>query len=216
MSVHAHKVCFFGAQGSGKGTQATRLHRFLGIPHLAPGDIFRKAISEETDLGKTVANIINAGRLVPDEITNSLMRDRLAQADAINGFILDGYPRDHVQADALDAMTSLTHVLVIDISDAESLKRISVRRVCHSCGHTTTLVADTDNQPCPTCGGILVHRDDDQPAAVRHRLNIYHHQTKPLLARYEQRGILHHIDGNGTIDAVWQRVSSLFSNVRID
>lgn len=208
-----YKVCFFGAQGSGKGTQATRLHQLLGVPHISPGDIFRKAIREGTDLGKAVENIINDGRLVPNEITNTLMKNRLHQSDAISGFILDGYPRNIAQADALDAVTVLTHVLVIDIDDEESVKRISVRRVCHTCGHTTTLSVDAEHQPCPTCGALLVHRDDDKPDAIRHRLNIYHSQTELLFMRYEERGILTHVDGRGTIDEVWERLSSLFPHV---
>lgn len=216
MPTPSYKICFFGVQGSGKGTQAARLQTLLHLPHIAPGDIFRSAVAAEDDLGKTVGTIINAGRLVPDEITNTLVRKRLRKTDAVHGFILDGYPRNIAQADALDAMTTLTHIVVITITAEESVRRLSLRRVCSACGHTTTLQRDNENQHCPRCGAVLIHRDDDKPKAIRHRLQIYHTQTEPLLARYEARGIVHRIDGMGSIDNVWERVSSLFFHVRAD
>lgn len=203
----------FGPQGSGKGTQAEKLSAFFGIPHIAPGNIFRKAVADQTLLGKEVESIMSTGHLVPDELTNRLMKERLEQEDCLEGFIVDGYPRNKVQAEALDAMTTLTHVLIIDITDDESIERISQRRVCTNCGMTYHLdskmpaVADV----CDSCGNALLQRDDDKPESIKKRLAIYHADTEPLLANYEARGILHRIDGSGSIDAVWALVQQAIS-----
>lgn len=208
----AKNICLFGPQGSGKGTQAQLVSDWLGIPHVSPGNIFRKAVSEHSDLGKQVESIINAGKLVPNDVTNALMRERLLQEDALMGFILDGYPRNEDQAVALDSMASLTHVIVIDISDEETIQRISNRRVCTSCGATYHLESKPSMQQntCDVCGKELMQRDDDKPEAIRQRLAIYHSATKPLFARYEERGILHRVDGAGSIESVFAAVQACF------
>lgn len=207
-------LCILGPQGSGKGTQATRLAHLLHIAHIAPGDIFRSAVSVGNTLGHTVEKVMNEGHLVPDTITNTLIHERLQQLDTIQGFILDGYPRNRVQADALDAMTPLSHVIVIDITDDEAVRRISLRRVCSACGHTTMVQspasAHDERARCPRCSSALHYRDDDKPDAIRRRLHVYHTQTEPLTSRYEKRGILHRVNGMGSIDVVWQQIASLF------
>ncbi len=204
----AKKICLFGPQGSGKGTQAEKLSEYLGTPHLAPGNMFRKAVADGTELGKQVEAIINEGKLVPDEVTNAVIKRYLEQPDALNGFILDGYPRNVAQADALDSFTPLTHVLLIDITDEESVRRISQRRTCGNCGITYHLEYKKPavEGQCDTCGQKLVQRDDDTPEAIQKRLKIYHSQTKPLLERYEERGILQRVDGSASIPDVWDAV----------
>ncbi len=206
------KICLFGPQGSGKGTQAERLVDLFGVPHVSPGNIFRQAVAEGTELGAKVESIINAGTLVTDEITNELVKQRLEQEDCLEGFVLDGYPRNLVQADALDAMTSLTHVVLIDIPDEDSVARISQRRVCTNCGMTYHMESKRPKSDgiCDSCGSKLIHRDDDKPEAIQKRLAIYHADTEPLLERYEKRGVLCRVDGRGSIDVVWEAVQGCF------
>jgi adenylate kinase len=204
------KICLFGPQGSGKGTQAKRLIAEFGVPHLSTGDIFRKAIADRSELGQKIEAIMKAGQLVPSEVTNAVMKERLAQEDCLNGFVLDGYPRNLIQAEALDGTSALTHVIVLSIPDEESIHRLSQRRVCVSCGATYHLDFQPPQQPnvCDSCGSELKQRDDDQPEAIAQRLHIYHAETQPLIARYKDRGLVDEIDGMGTIDEVWERVKS--------
>lgn len=206
------KICLFGPQGSGKGTQAEKICEYLGVPQISPGIIFRQAVAEGSELGKQVEGIINSGQLVDNEITNSLVEKRLLQEDCIDGFILDGYPRNMQQAKALDSFSSLSHVVVIDIPDEESIRRISRRRSCVPCGITYHLdyKPPTGEGVCDGCGKELTHRDDDKPDAIKERLYIYHTETEPLFERYEERGILHRVDGTGTIEEVWQRTQNCF------
>lgn len=204
-------ICIFGPQGSGKGTQAEKLVETYGIPQISPGNMFRKAIADQTELGKKVDDILKAGNLVPNEVTNALMKERLEQEDALDGFVLDGYPRNENQADALDGMVPLHYVFVIDITDEESIQRISQRRVCLECGTTYHLDAKPPKKEgvCDVDGKELVQREDDKPEAIKKRLEIYHAETEPLLRRYEERGILHRIDGMQPIDNVWENVQSV-------
>lgn len=203
------KICIFGPQGSGKGTQAAKLSVFLQVPHISPGDIFRKEIAAGSALGQKVGAIIKSGHLVTNEITNTLIAARLARPDCARGFILDGYPRNEAQAEALDKISELTHVLLVDIPDEESVRRISRRRVCEQCGRTQTQ-QDSAGQQCVACGSALKQRDDDKPESLQKRLRIYHAVTAPLFARYKQQGFFYQIDGLGTIEEVWQRVKAVF------
>ncbi len=202
------RIALFGPQGSGKGTQAEKIQLTYGLPHIAPGNMFRQAIAEGTEIGRQVEAIINAGNLVPDAITNRLMRERIAGSDCIDGFVFDGYPRNLVQADALDTMTSLTHVLVIDVPEAESIRRISQRRSCPQCGATYHLEYKPTLKPdvCDRCGSTLTQRADDTPDAIRQRLEIYRAQTAPLFTRYQERGIFYMIDGLHSIEDVFQHI----------
>jgi adenylate kinase len=210
--IRGKKICLFGPQGSGKGTQSEKITALFGIPQLSPGNIFRKEIADGTELGQQVQAIMNRGELVPDEITNNLMQERLQQEDCLDGFVLDGYPRNLAQADALDTMTALSHVIVIEITDEEAVRRISQRRSCPNDG----IVYHLESKPpqkegvCDSCGGPLIQREDDKPEAIRKRLAIYHEQTEPLFKRYEDRGILYRVDGTGSIDAVWERTQQCF------
>lgn len=206
------KVCMFGPQGSGKGTQSKRISEDFGIPHLSTGDIFRKAISENTELGQQIQSILKEGKLVPSEVTNAVMKERLQREDCVDGFILDGYPRNLIQAEALDAVTALSHVIVIDIPDAESVHRLSRRRVCPGCSATYHLDynAPKTESTCDVCGHELEQREDDQPEAIQQRLDIYHSETEPLIKRYEDRGIVFRIDGTQSIADVWKDVEKCF------
>lgn len=206
------RISIFGPQGSGKGTQSDRISAAFGIPHIAPGNIFRKAIADKTELGKKVEDIINAGNLVPNEITNALMKARIEEEDAQQGFIFDGYPRNESQADALDAMTQLTCVIVLEIPDDEAVRRLSQRRMCMNCGATYHLEFNPPKVAgiCDSCGKAVIQRDDDKPEAIRQRLGIYHSTTEPLFERYEQRGILCRVNGVGTIEEVGQRIEACF------
>ncbi len=214
MNVSPKQICLFGPQGSGKGTQAQHLSAHYGFPHIAPGNIFRKAIADHTPLGKQVEAVIAAGQLVPNDVTNRLMRERLEQEDCLDGFILDGYPRNTNQADALDAVTRLTHVIVIDVSDSETVRRLSNRRVCTSCGTNFHLEFKPPLQDdiCDRCGSALTQRDDDTPDSIRKRLEIYHRDTEPLIERYAQRGIVCRVDGTPPIGQVFEQIKSCFSD----
>ncbi len=210
--TQAKKICLFGPQGSGKGTQAEKLVALFGVPQVSPGNIFRQAVADNTDLGQTVEDILNRGDLVPNEVTNALVQERLEKEDALNGFVLDGYPRNEDQAVALDGMTSLSHVIVIDIPEDVSVERISKRRVCTNCGITYHLESKASKIAgiCDACGATIVQRDDDKPEAIRKRLAIYTAETEPLIARYEKRGIVYRVNGVGSIDEVWDRVQKCF------
>lgn len=207
----AKKISLFGPQGSGKGTQAERLSAYFGIPHISPGNIFRQEIAKGSELGKQIEGIYTQGQLVPNEITNQLMRNRIQQEDALNGFIFDGYPRNLNQADAMDSMTTLTHLLLIEIPEEESVRRLSQRWSCTSCNITYHLESKPPKIAglCDVCGKPLTQRPDDTPDAIRQRLRIYETETRPLISRYEERGILHRIDGMGTIEEVWSRIISM-------
>lgn len=210
--MNSRNICIFGPQGSGKGTQSEKLSDFFGIPQIAPGNIFRKAVADGTALGKKVEKIINDGKLVPNEITNELMRARIEEEDCLEGFVLDGYPRNESQADALDSMTSLSKVVVIDIPDEESIQRISSRRICTDCGITYHLESKPPVKEgvCDSCGKELIYRDDDKPEAILKRLQIYHTETEPLFERYKERNIVCRVNGAGSIDDVWNLVQGCF------
>ena len=208
--IQVKNICLFGPQGSGKGTQAEKLADFFGIAQISPGNIFRKAVAEEAPLGKQVDEILKAGNLVPDEITNELIRERLEEEDCIEGFILDGYPRNAAQADALDAMTVLTHVIVITIPDEESIHRLSRRRVAPTSGITYHLDYKKPKVEgiCDVSGEQLVQRNDDKPEAIKKRLEIYHAETEVLFDRYRERNIFYEVDGMGSIEEIWERVKA--------
>lgn len=191
-----YRIIMLGPQGSGKGTQADMLAAKLNIPKISTGDIFRQNIKEETELGQQVKAIIDAGKLVPDELTNDLMKNRIQEPDCSNGFILDGYPRNLFQAEALDKVTQITHVLEVYIPDEESVKRIGGRRSC-PCGKVYHLEYNPpkNDETCNDCGEKLYIRDDDKPEAIQERLKIYHEQSEPLVEYYSKKGVHVKIDG---------------------
>ncbi|MFA6028145.1 MAG: adenylate kinase [Patescibacteria group bacterium] len=208
-----YKIALFGPQGSGKGTQGEKLAEFLKIPLVITGNIFRKNIKEGTELGKLASSFINKGALVPDDVTIKMIINRLSDNDCQNGFLLDGFPRSLAQSEALDKFTSLSHVLLIDIKDEESVRRIANRRVCLNCGSTFHLLYKPSKKEgiCDTCQTKLVQRDDDTEKALRNRLAIYHEQSEPLLKKYQQENILHKINGEKSIEEVWEEVKKIFS-----
>jgi len=205
-----HRVVLFGPQGSGKGTQGEKLAEFLNIPLIVTGNIFRYNIKEKTALGELAQQYINKGELVPNEVTIRMIKERLLNSDCANGYILDGFPRTLTQAEALD---NITHVLLIDITDDEAVRRIADRRQCLHCGMTYHPVYKPSKQPdiCNKCGEKLVQRDDDTKEALQRRLNLYHQESEPLLSKYQIENILYRIDGSKSIPEVWEAVKKIFA-----
>jgi adenylate kinase len=201
-----------GPPGAGKGTQAEYIAEHFGIPKISTGDIFRANVSGGTDLGKLAKKYMDAGDLVPDEVTNAMVRDRLARPDAAEGFLLDGFPRNVAQAGELDKILAelgapLSVVLDLDVDFDEVVKRLSGRRVCKGCGHVWHLEYDPPKQSgvCDCDGGELFQRDDDHPETVRHRLEVHHQQTEPLIGFYRDAGKLTAIGALGAVEDVTER-----------
>lgn len=203
-------VILFGAQGSGKGTQARLLQEKLGIPQVATGDLFRYNLKNNTELGQLAKDYMDRGELVPDEVTNAMVRERLSREDAAKGAILDGYPRNLNQARALDEMLAewgaeVTRAIYIDVSMDELMRRLTGRRVCRSCQATYHVIFNPPKQEgiCDVCGGELYQRDDDKDeAAIRRRLEIYQQETLPVIEYYRERGLLSEVSGEQPIEAV--------------
>jgi adenylate kinase len=205
------KIIIFGAQGAGKGTQAENIAQYFKIPHLSTGDIFRENIKKGTDLGKLAASLINDGKLVPDDITNNLVKQTISQSQYSNGFILDGYPRNLSQAEFLDNITDIDFVIDLEVEKKELIRRISSRRVCEKCGTNYNLiyVKPKNENFCDLCNGKLMQRDDDKEEAVNKRLDIYYSQTKPLEKFYEKKGILFRINGAPAIEEVFKEIKKV-------
>jgi len=205
-------VVLVGPPGAGKGTQAQLIAARLQIPHVSTGDIFRENVSEMTELGRQAKTFMNAGDLVPDEITVAMVRDRLAKPDAHDGFVLDGFPRTLIQAEQLQETLAeldenLDVVLEMKPDDEELVRRLSGRRTCQGCGriwHVNYDPTSVENQ-CDECGSSLSQRDDDQPETIRRRLQVYREQTEPLVGFYADLGLLAVIDAVGTVDEVTLR-----------
>jgi adenylate kinase len=214
------RAILIGPPGAGKGTQAEFIADFFAIPKISTGDIFRRNVSGGTDLGKLAKKYMDAGDLVPDEVTNAMVRDRLGEPDAAGGFLLDGFPRTVQQAYELDGMlsdlgTELDSVLELDVDDDEVVRRLSGRRTCKKCGHIWHVEFDAplEGGVCDICGGELYHRDDDFPETVRHRLEVYTSQTEPLIAFYSSRGQLSRVDAFGPVEDITERAISALTPV---
>ena len=212
------RLVLVGPPGAGKGTQAEFIAEHFKIPKISTGDIFRANVSGGTDLGKLAKKYMDAGDLVPDEVTIAMVRDRLAQDDAKDGFLLDGFPRTIAQADELDAIlgelgTPLSVVLDLEVDNDEVVRRLSGRRLCKKCGHVWHVEFDPPKveNVCDRCGGELYHRDDDYPETVRHRLEVYTQQTRPLIEFYDSRGQLVGMDAHGPVEDVTERAIALLS-----
>ncbi len=211
---------FMGIQGAGKGTQAARLAEALHIPQISTGNIFRAVIKQESPLGEELRSILNAGLLVPDELTSKMVKDRIAQADAQQGFILDGYPRTQIQSEHLDAMLAerndgIERVFFFDLPDEEAVARLEPRRVCSlNESHIYHLEHNPPKQLgiCDVDGAPLKQRDDDKPEAIKKRVSEYLDQTMPLIAIYEKRGLVSKIDAIRGIDNVTQEMMQLVNN----
>ena len=189
---------FLGPPGAGKGTLAKEVSLKCGIPHISTVDIFRAAIKAGTPLGKQVKSILDSGGLVSDELTIGLVRERLAEKDALTGFILDGFPRTIPQAEALSTIRAVDAAVNFEVGDEQVVKRLSGRRVCRSCGYSPHVVYMPPKKEgiCDKCGGELYTRDDDRLEAITHRLEVYRSQTAPLIEYYRRKGLLVDIDGS--------------------
>ncbi len=191
-------LILLGAPGAGKGTQAEVICDKLSIPAISTGNIIREALSNGTEMGLKAKAFIEAGQLVPDEVVIGIIKERLAQEDCQNGFILDGFPRTIPQAEALDAMgVKIDKVIDIEVPDEKIIKRMSGRRVCSVCGASYHLEykKPAKDGVCNSCGGELVQRKDDHPDTVLDRLNVYHEQTEPLKDYYSKAGSLKVVEG---------------------
>ena len=192
------KLIFLGPPGAGKGTLAGLISKEYAIPQISTGDIFRDAIKRETELGKKVKEIVGRGDLVPDELTVSLVRERLAQPDAQKGFILDGFPRTIPQAEALGSFQKLDAVVDFAIDDALVIERLSGREICKNCG----AIYHVKNMPtkvkgvCDKCGGPTYTRPDDSLESIKNRLQVYREQTEPLIAYYSKKKLIRKIDSS--------------------
>ncbi len=209
------RVVFLGPPGAGKGTQAARFAAIRGVPHISTGDSLRRAIQLATPTGLAAKAFVDRGELVPDEIILRLVRDRLRERDAVRGWVLDGFPRNRKQAEAFasllgDTGTALDHVVYFQVSDASVVKRLSGRRVCRNCQAPYHVEFSPPKQEgtCDRCRGELYQRSDDQEAAIRNRLAVYAAETDPLVAYYEDRGVLLSVDAERGIDAVAQDLES--------
>ena len=208
------RLVIFGPQGAGKGTQGARIAEKYGITAISTGEIFRWAIKGKTALGNKVLEYVDAGKLVPDDLTIEVVRERLAAQDCLEGFLLDGFPRNVFQAEALDELLDasdggpLDAALVIEVPEEVSLRRILGRRACTTCGRNYHLDSPPENNwTCDDCGGEVVERSDDHDeATIRARLALYHEQTEPLRTYYEERDLLREIDGIGSPDEVFSRI----------
>lgn len=206
------RLVLVGPPGAGKGTQAQFIAAQFAIPKISTGDIFRANVGEGTELGVTAKKYMDAGDLVPDEVTSAMVRERLKEDDALDGFLLDGFPRTVPQAETLEEIlaglgTALDVVLELVVDEEEVIRRLSGRRTCRSCGHIWHVDFDppTRDGVCDHCGGNLFQRDDDKPDTVRHRLEVYAEQTSPLVAFYAEKGVLVGIDATGPVDNVTER-----------
>lgn len=207
------RIVLVGPPGAGKGTQAAFLAKNLSIPHISTGDLFRANISQQTELGKLAKSYMDAGNLVPDEVTIGMAKDRMEQADAEGGFLLDGFPRNVSQAEALDEMLQsesmkLDAVLDLEVPEEEVVKRIAGRRICRK--DSSHVFHVTYSQPkqqgvCDACGGELYQRDDDSEETVRTRLEVYHTQTEPIIDYYKSQGLVVTISALGKVEEVTAR-----------
>lgn len=209
------RVILFGPPGAGKGTQAKNASDKLAIPHVSSGDIFRGEMKSGSELGQKLQTFVNAGQLVPDDLTTEIVVRRLQQDDCSKGYLLDGFPRTLAQAESLDGELQKTGdtidaVVYLDLAAEKIMDRMAGRRVCPSCGasfHVVTLKPKVEGI-CDRCGAGLTQREDDKPETVKQRLDVYADSTSPLVDYYEQKGLLRRVDADGSPDDVRERVLS--------
>lgn len=216
-------LVFLGPPGAGKGTQAQRLVEDFNLPYVATGDMLRAAVTEGSELGVEAKEYMDRGDLVPDDVIIGVILARVAQADCIDGFILDGFPRTEAQAEALDSALEqlgrrLTASILVDVPDQELIKRLSGRRVCVKTGHPFHVGFDPPKHPdvCDIDGSRLIQRDDDKPDTIRHRLEVYHDQTSPLVSYFDNQGILRRVDGSREPEEVYRHVRALIATIRME
>jgi len=216
-------LVLLGPPGSGKGTQGERLQEDVRLPYYATGDILRAAVREETELGRTAKEYMDRGDLVPDEVIVGVIAERIASAEALDGFILDGFPRTTPQAEALDAKLEelgrgVTAVLLIDVSDDEVVRRLGGRRTCAENGHVFHVDFNPPKQEgvCDIDGSELIVRDDDKPEVIRKRLETYHEKTEPLVEYYDHRSVLRRIEGTAAPDDVTEEIRRTLATMRLE
>ncbi len=216
-------LVLLGPPGSGKGTQGERLQEDLRLPYYATGDILRAAVRDETELGRTAKEYMDRGDLVPDEVIVGVIAERIDSSEALDGFILDGFPRTTPQAEALDAKLGelgrgVTAVLLIDVSDDEVIRRLGGRRTCTANGHVFHVEFDPPKQEgvCDVDGSELIVRDDDKPEVIRKRLDTYHEKTEPLVSYYDQRSVLRRIPGEAPPEEVAENVRRTLATLRME
>ena len=211
-------IVLMGPPGAGKGTQADRIKENYPIPHIATGDMFREAVKNGTELGLKAKEFMDSGKLVPDEVTIGIVKERLAQDDCQDGFMLDGFPRTVPQAEALDKVLSgldrkIEAVINIFVPQEVLLERILGRVTCNNCKTVYNLRFLDDHQNCAKCGGELGYRSDDRGEIARTRLEVYLEQTLPLLQYYQERKVLHSIDGNRETKEVFEDIKELLEKI---
>ena len=215
-------IILMGLPGAGKGTQAEKIVAAYGIPHISTGDMFRAAMQQETELGLKAKSFMDKGELVPDEVTNGIVKERLQQADTEKGFLLDGFPRTQAQAEALDKILaelnrSIDAVINIEVNPDILMQRLTGRIICRNCGST---YHKTNNPPkvegtCDRCGSHdFYQREDDKPETVENRIQINIEQSKPILNYYNAKGLLRNVDGESGIDNLFKTIQSIMGEPR--
>jgi len=213
-------IILMGLPGAGKGTQASKIIKKYPIPHISTGDMFRLAIKNGTELGKEAKSYMDKGELVPDEVTIGIVKERLSQSDAKDGFLLDGFPRTVEQAEALNGImkelgTKIDKTIYVEVTEEELMNRLTGRRICEVCGTTYHPVFNPPKQEgvCDLDGGKLYQREDDNPETVANRLEVNIQQTTPMLDFYEDQGVLVKVDGSQDIDEVFSDVDAILQNI---
>ncbi|EHD0645127.1 adenylate kinase [Staphylococcus pseudintermedius] len=214
-------IILMGLPGAGKGTQASEIIKKYPIPHISTGNMFRKAIKDETELGKEAKSYMDRGELVPDEVTVGIVKERISEDDAKKGFLLDGFPRTIEQAEALNSILeelgrTIDAVVNIEVPEEELMNRLTGRRICETCGTTYHLVFNPPKVEgiCDIDGGKLYQREDDNPETVANRLEVNVKQSKPILEFYNQKGLLKNIDGSKHIDEVTSDVIEILESLK--
>lgn len=208
------RLVLLGAPGAGKGTQAKILIEKYGMPQISTGDLLRAAVAAGTALGKEAKSYMDKGELVPDSVVLGMVEERLKQDDCKKGYILDGFPRNTAQAEALDKMLaslnmSLTAALSVDVPFNDLMKRLTGRRTCKACGQMYNIYfkAPAKEGVCDKCNGELFQRGDDKEATIKKRLEVYTAQTEPLIGYYKNKGIVKSVSGTGSIDEIFKKVT---------
>ncbi len=199
-------IILLGAPGAGKGTQATKISNEYKLPHISTGDIFRENIKNQTEIGMLAKSYIDAGKLVPDEVTCDIVKNRLCEKDCENGYLLDGFPRNVAQAELLDKFSKVDAVININVDLSLLMARLCGRRVCGKCGESFHIDFLNGKTTCNLCGGELIQRKDDNEDTVSSRLSVYSEQTEPLIDYYTKKGVIINIDGVGEIDKVFENI----------